>query len=286
MRSTRGNSKISNFSFLIVGIARNCEKSIINDVIRLSQCMNDTKKIRWLVIESDSTDQTIKKLKYLKEEIENFEFISLGRIEDQLPKRTERLAHCRNIYVKESRSDRHKNIDYIIVADFDGVNKLITTEAIESCWDNDLWDVCTANQDGPYYDIWALRHHLWSPNDCWEQMEFFKRFEHSVEKNHLQNIYSRMIKIPKNHEWIEVDSAFGGLAIYRKNLFFQSEYAGINKDGNQYCEHVSFHEKLKEKGAKIYINPKLINTEFNEHTKMLRFRQRLKRKLKSFFEIF
>lgn len=279
--------KITNFSFLVVGIVRNCDRSIIDDVLRLAHCLKNTKSIRWFVVESDSTDQTVEKLKYLGEKIVNFEFTSLGFLEKKIPERTKRLAHCRNIYIKEIQSNfKYKDIDYVIVVDLDGVNQLISVEALESCWGNDCWDICTANQDGPYYDIWALRHPLWSPNDCWEQMKFFQKFEDSVEKNYLQHIYSRMIMIPKDYEWIEVDSAFGGLAIYRKELFFQSEYNGIDQNGNQCCEHVSFHEKLKASGAKIFINPKLINTSFNEHTKKLRIRQRIKRKLKCLFEIF
>ena len=64
-----------------------------------------------------------------------------------------------------------------------------------------------------------------------------------------------MITIPKDSEWIEVDSAFGGFTIYKKDMFHYCEYKGINDYGEEFCEHTYFHKILKEKNAKIYINP-------------------------------
>jgi len=78
-------------------------------------------------------------------------------------------------------------------------------------------------------------------------------------------IYSKMIRIPKKSPWIEVESAFGGLAIYRTQMFLEDDYSlpgGLSKNE---CEHVFLHKKLINRGYKLYINPGMINSNINEH---------------------
>ena len=52
--------------------------------------------------------------------------------------------------------------------------------------------------------------------------------------------------IPTNSDWIEVDSAFGGLAIYKKKCFDIGHYVGTYSNGKEVCEHVSFNLQLKK----------------------------------------
>ena len=57
-------------------------------------------------------------------------------------------------------------------------------------------------------------------------------------------------------EWIETDSSFGGIGIYKAKTIGDAYYTEVGETG---CEHVPFHSYLKKKGAKIYINNSLIN---------------------------
>ena len=66
-------------------------------------------------------------------------------------------------------------------------------------------------------------------------------------------MYAKMIAIPADHDWIEVNSAFGGLAIYRKNLFEDVAYEGTSDNGEEICEHVPLHRSMRSKGARLYI---------------------------------
>ena len=59
-------------------------------------------------------------------------------------------------------------------------------------------------------------------------------------------VYSKMISIPEKSNPIEVESSFGGLAIYKRELFFNKRYHGLDKDGIEVCEHVEMHEKMKK----------------------------------------
>ena len=53
---------------------------------------------------------------------------------------------------------------------------------------------------------------------------------------------------------LEVDSAFGGIAIYKVSIIGDCKYIGSYDDGTELCEHVPFHQCIKENGGKIYIN--------------------------------
>jgi hypothetical protein len=275
-------NKLEKLNLAIVGLARNCEKSIRADVYRIKAAAKHAKSIVWLIVESDSSDETIRELEKLEVEIENFHFSSLGQLINSIPKRTDRISYCRNYYAEQLRSNEtFSNIDYVVVADFDGLNSKITQQGFESCWERNDWDMCAANQDGPYYDIWALRHKEWCPEDCWAQYKFLNTYRLDFEKNIWASVYSKMITIPQTSEWIEVDSAFGGFAIYKKRSFDDCEYVGITEMGDEFCEHVYFHRKLKARGARLYINPKLINAAITEHTIHLSLKNRVQRRLKS-----
>jgi len=278
-------SNISALSFAIVGLARNCGRTIKEDIHRISDAVKNAKAVVWLIIESDSSDDTIQQLEMLQAEIDDFSFSALGKLADTIVKRTDRISFCRNYYAEEIRNNpSFSNVDYVVVADLDGLNSKLTKEAFESSWLRDDWDMCAANQAGPYYDIWALRHKEWCPGDCWAQYKFLNEYRLDFERNLWATVYSKMITIPKNTEWIEVDSAFGGLAIYKKKMFNECKYVGITETGEELCEHVYFHRTLKAKGARLFINPQLINASLTEHTLGLLWKNRFKSKAKSFLK--
>ena len=275
-------SKVSTLSFAVVGLARNCEQTISDDIHRINKALKDAASVVWLIVESDSNDDTVQKLENLQSEIPNFHFATLGKLADTIPKRTDRISHCRNYYAEELRNNpSFSNVDYVVVADLDGLNNKLTKEAFESCWRRDDWDMCAANQAGPYYDIWALRHKEWCPDDCWAQYKFLNTYRLDFERNLWASVYSKMITIPKETEWLEVDSAFGGLAIYKKKMFDDCKYVGITEAGEEFCEHVYFHRILKANGAKLFINPQFINAGLTEHTVGLLWKNRIKRQIKS-----
>jgi FkbM family methyltransferase len=262
---------IADLSLLVVGIVKDCAHQLSADLERLSNALSKFRSRSWLLIESDSTDRTLQALEQARGTADNFRFISLGHLGAQYPARTDRMALCRNAYVDEIRiSSLYRNIDYVVVADFDGLNTHVSETSIASCFASRDWDVCAANQDAPYYDIWALRHRDWCPVDCWAQYNFLRRFIVDEKVAKYVAVYSKMAVIPQGSPWIEVDSAFGGLAIYKKKLFSCSSYDGVDDRGEQVCEHVAFHQSLRQQGYRIFINPQLINAGYTDHTECLR----------------
>ena len=258
---------LSGSQLLVVGLVRNCEGKIEGEVQKINFAFSGATNVNWLVIESDSEDGTLKKLEKLSAN-HNFDFITLGKLRNEYPKRTERIAKCRNRYLEEIKiNPKYNGIDFIVVADLDGVNSKLTEKSVQSCWDLSIdWDACFANQCAPYYDIWALRHDLWCPIDCFEQEAFFNNFKVDDFYNRYTSNLSKMIFIPKDAAPIRVKSAFGGLAIYKKQWLLKGEYVGVKDNGDEVCEHVYFHLSHM-KDANLYIVPSLINCGWNEHSK-------------------
>ena len=272
--STR--KKISESNFLIVGLVRNCAEVLEKEIQRIQAAFVNAGSVNWLIIESDSSDETLTVLEKLEKSF-SINYISYGELSNRFPKRTERLAYCRNKYIDEIRNNpNYVEIDYVSILDLDGVNSQLEASSVNACWDLEVdWDVCFANQASPYYDIWALRHKLWSPNDCWEYYKFLIESGFSATRASRVAVESRMIQVPRDAAPIQVDSAFGGLGIYKKNLLHESEYVGLNSNGDEICEHVSFHETLVAKGYQLFIVPTLINCGWNEHNLRLKFSKKL-----------
>jgi len=256
---------------LVVGIVKNIEKTLKKDIQNISTALEFFKEVHWFLVQSDSTDKSEQILSEIKKININFNYLSIDIPENRYSFRTERLAIGRNKYLSYIR----ENIDpiqfpYIVIADFNLLNNKLSSEAVLSSWSRDDWDVVTANQSGRYYDIWALRHPLWSPNDCWEQHEFLKKYIKIPEIVNAYSIKSRMLRIPKGSDWIPVESAFGGFAIYKSNFLMHNFfYEGKNEAGNMICEHVYFNKKIKQSGASIFINTSLINANYTDHSRRM-----------------
>lgn len=250
----------SQSEILIAGPARNNEITLAVEVSTLLNSVVGFKKAFCLVIESDSTDGTVDELERLKQSTPLFDFISLGHLAKKMSKRTERLAFARNRILEEVRSNPlYSDVDFIIMADLDGINRSITREKIEACWDlTEPWDVITAIQSERYYDIWALRHPDWSPIDCFTHRSRLEKVIGKDAANTLA-VKAKQVVLP-SHGMIEVDSAFGGLAIYKREALLAGHYIGLDQSGNEACEHVSFHNDVRKAGYRIYINCALVNS--------------------------
>jgi hypothetical protein len=255
---------------LVTGIVKDISKTIDSDLLQIENALSDFKEVLWFLVESDSKDSSVEKLEKLSKSRENFRYISLGSIQDAGKPRTIGMARARNICLEEVKSYApYSEVDYVAVSDFNRLNSRLSVVGIRSCFENPIWDACFANQSGRYYDVWALRHPLWSPNDCWQQHAFFRKFYRFPELALNASVRNRMIHIPRNSDWIEVDSAFGGFGIYKHETYLLGSYTGITSENLPICEHVPFHEGLRKSGKHLFINPQLINTHSTDHSQRM-----------------
>lgn len=266
------NNVLNQKTIIVMGIVRNVFNSIEKDVSIIKKALKNFKEVHWFLVESDSSDESVSKLKEISERESNFSFVSLGKIQNSSNSRTIGLSTARNRYLSELRENpKYKTLDYIAVSDFNGLNNKLSHIGIQSCFTRSDWDACFANQLGRYYDIWALRHFLWSPNDCWQQLNFYRKYIKFPERALSLSIKSRMIHIPSGSEWIEVDSAFGGFGIYRRETLEIGTYFGNDFNGIPICEHVSLHLELRKHGKKLFINPSMINARSTDHSRRTYF---------------
>ena len=254
----------SQSNILIAGPARNISQYIAEEVrVLLAACKN-FKNATVLVIESDSNDDTVSTLELLKNTDNRVNYISLGSLAKKMLKRTERLAFVRN-YIQDEviNNPQYADIDFIAMADLDGINRQITADKIENCWKvKDPWDVITANQPNCYYDIWTLRHADWSPVDCLRQRDKLENIIGKQAANYLA-VQAKQISLDPSMGMIEVDSAFGGLGIYKKAAFISGRYVGLDLAGNEVSDHISFHGDLRQAGYRIFINCALVNSNYH-----------------------
>ena len=263
---------------LIAGTIRDGSLCLEKSIRSLDKAFNSSSSIKWLIIESDSTDNTVEILEVISSKVKDFNFVSLGNLTEKHPRRTDRIATARNEYLKRFQTDpQFSDCTHLVVADFDGVNDKLSPVGVNSSWSYGLQNVYTANQSGPYYDIWALRHEYWSPNDCWKELEFYKNHYKWPEHALTKAVLSRMIRVKKSGPLIKVDSAFGGLAIYPRESVVNLEYIGIDSSDEEICEHVLFSESVRSRGFDIYVNPMMINTDYTDFSVELKLLNKLKR---------
>jgi hypothetical protein len=271
---------------LVVGIVKDLELVVENQIRILQSALFSFGEILWYLVESDSNDKTVEILNRCKERNQNFNFCSLGKLNDIYPERTVRLAYCRNKYIDAISTPKYDDCDYVVVADFDNANLILTFEMLHSVFSrSNQWDVLTANQSGPYYDVFALRHKFWNPVDCEQAYQFYNSIGLKKAKSLQLSVLDKMIHISPDSSFIRVESAFGGLAIYKKHVISGRLYSGLDDEGNSICEHVPLNLSISKDGYRIFIAPSLINLNFNEHNRRATLSYRLLRKIKSFIKM-
>jgi len=260
---------------IFAGCAKDCAESIA-DVLRNIDSMAELfGEVAFVFVENDSRDETSKILERWGKGKDRFILVNMDGL-DFCPVRTVRLAIARNNYMEIIRDSGLKNFDYLFVLDMDGANgePLDVGGVIKSLRfleENDRNAGCFANQAGVYYDMWALRHRDMCPADVWEEvLDYVVANNCSDQVAFDRTFRKRICSLPIDSSAIEVESAFGGLGIYRLSYALQSRYVGQkqktiieNKVRHdvywQLCEHVHFHRMITAMGGRLYIHPWLVN---------------------------
>ncbi len=250
---------------LVTGLARNTQDHLAIEIRKIHKQLSEIfSAVQFLVIESDSSDKTLDELVKIKANMQNFEYISLGKLESTYSNRIERLTKCRNVYVDAIRFNKnYKYTEYIVVLDFDIRNNRLNLGVLNFWITQKNWAALFANQTGCYYDIYALRKNGWNEIDCFvEYKKLLSQLPTHLAKKRA--IWSKMIHIPRNSRPIKVDSAFGGLAIYRREVFTRYDYQpSFNRF--EESEHVILNSKIKGDLGDLLIVPSFTNFSWNPH---------------------
>jgi hypothetical protein len=241
----------------IIGAARDVGDSFLKLFSVINSSFKIFKEMQFFISENNSIDSTKETLVKLSKENKNFNIILLEDDINLVKYKTERIARARNMAL-DAVIKSEFNPDYIAVLDLDHINLGLTSDSLLSCWNHKNWNAMFANQPEGYYDIYALRHDLWSPRD-W-LTDYFELEKYLGKKLAMDlSLNSKRIKIKKNADLIPVNSAFGGLGIYTFDEVIKTRYVGLSKTGDPICEHLSVNLAIKKNGGNLYINPGLTN---------------------------
>lgn len=303
---------ISDYSIIICGCTINSSSYIERHLQHLQELKPLFKDFSIVIYENDSVDNTTEILKDL-ERNGTIQLITEKGITNRLKKRTTIIAHGRNTLI--DHVIKCNKYDYMIMVDLDDILKQPIGDSIKRAFEYNTneWDVLTGNCSGLYYDIWALRINKkqWSEThqaiwdtcldyDVWDMIKhvnyanMIKELEER-EKNFAyyttttQKILQRKIlretyvksfqkNIPSTSPLIPVESAFGGIGIYKISAIKDCKYNGLqtNCTCSDYdvkgdcidiaCEHISFHKDIIQKNdGKIFICPTLLVANQEEH---------------------
>ncbi|UJR11420.1 hypothetical protein I4U23_015600 [Adineta vaga] len=262
---TINNVNLTNFTLVITACCRNVEKYLGRFQKNIRAIGNLFGNYKIYLGESDSQDRTLEFIQNWAIEDPNHVYVySAGNQRWNLYLRTRRIAHCRNHLLSRARADM-PSFDYYLTVDIDKASSPKFT--IDSFLSNFMyplssWSVMTASQTDFYYDLWALR--------IWPSMPFdFIKYTRQASiisiawQSNIDIFFSVHNKgIPRDHPLIEVESAFGGAAIYNaKYLSHDCSYDGWMNHGfwfyRQQCEHVTFNQCVKQNAGqgKFFINP-------------------------------
>ncbi len=263
---------------IFAGLAQNCAQylpDVFKNIENISTLASET---AFIFVENDSSDSTKQAITQWGSSKNNFKFISLDGL-NQVKMRTIRLEFLRNMYLEVIKADENfRSFDVLVVLDMDDVSSFQIemeklTDAINLLQNQEDVAAVFPNQIGRYYDMWAFRHPKLCPQDVWQEVSEYVRLHHCSDQEAFDNTFAKKILvIDINSELIEVESAFGGLGLYKMKcvLTNPNPYLGskikildthpqINFCKTQICEHVHFHEGLRMAGKKLVIFPSLIN---------------------------
>jgi len=274
---------------VFAGVARDCAAHLPGVLANLERLSALYDEVAFCFVENDSKDNTASQLfEWGRNRREfylfNLDGLGLGR----LGVRTLRLEYARNLYLSFVRSHPYfDGFDQLVVIDMDDAGGYPIDpgrfEAAQSLLDCDtrLAGVF-ANQIGTYYDLWALREPGWCPDDIWLTMAIATlESDVSDELAYERHFVPRIRSIDPSSAPIEVDSAFGGLGIYRLSAIrtsaanyhgaqlraFTTQSGKIAVVRMQQCEHVALNLGLRAAGHRLCIVPGLLNRVFSANVR-------------------
>jgi hypothetical protein len=274
--------QVLNKRAVFVGCARDCAMDISRVLSNVSRMAAMFAESAFVFIENDSHDATKSTIQAWCRGRPNAQLVSLDGLATNCPVRTIRLATVRNRYLSLLRSDFRAH-DLVFVLDCDDTNAReieldAVVRAVEFLARDPTHAGVFANSRDEYYDLWALRHPLRCPGDVWEEVCDYA-IEHRVsdEEAYRRTFANRIFSLPVDAPPLEVDSAFGGLGIYKIASLLRNkrEYVGHKiklisgtlpgspenrgEVGWQCCEHVSFNSGFREVGERLHVMPDLVN---------------------------
>lgn len=250
-RVIHGKQIMSNSTVLFCCLARNLGGIAEYTIARIEYLASFFKKYKILIYENDSNDNTRDILLDWKYKNDNVELIleNLNKKrheQDTSLERTTDMAYYRNQYLSKAKRNDFYNMDYTIVFDSD----------IDGGWS--YFGIC--NSFSYNFDVVCSNSLLYRTRDSITERLFYDTFAYrplNKESSENHSIYN-LLQFKVGQEPFRVNSAFGGMAIYKSSVLHNVEYKSYD------CDHPTLHRQLREFGYNIWLNPSQI-VLYNKH---------------------
>jgi hypothetical protein len=271
------NKVESEKSVVFVGLARDCAQHLLYVLDNIHLIAGLFGRAAYLFAENDSKDATPQILHVFRSHQPDCRVLNFDGIATKLPERTRRFAYLRNHCLSLVRADKKlHSYDYLVVLDMDdSCTRPLEPESLAKAFrfldETPEAAGVFANCRGIYYDMWALRHGTLCPGDVWEdQLDFVLTHQVDDLAAYKATFEPRLFSLAETAPPLEVESAFGGLGIYKMRYALRAAYKGQKSkevvQGSkrrrfrlQVCEHVHYNRDIRQQGGKLYILPFLIN---------------------------
>ncbi|WP_170787323.1 glycosyltransferase family 2 protein [Ruegeria lacuscaerulensis] len=254
----------------ILGVVRNGGESLTETLLRIEQLRAQLDSSRVIIATNDNSDNTDDILQDYAAMSAGVDILFLDSMAGLFEERVERIAAARNTVLEHllTSSPIHP---LTLVLDMDGPNTQMDPIQVLNAAVRQVpqWDAVFANSLPAYYDLYALRCAGWCEQDPWRELAALKRprMFRSVWWRRMQRkiIYSRQYSMPPDTPMIEVDSAFGGLGLYKTEALHGATYRPRDETGHVTCEHTTLHLSLRNAGKRLFIDPGLTALAQTEH---------------------
>lgn len=256
-------------SLTILGVVRNGGAGLEATLHRIDDLRHRLHQSACIIATNDNADDTNDQLMAFAKRNSSATVLRLDGLVHSHPQRVERIAVARNITLATMWQQSRQ--PHTLVLDLDGPNANLPGDhilALIDSADTNTWDALFANQTAGYYDLYALRHPQWCPQDPWLEIRRRRRQALNLRSKkrlvaHL--IHDRQYAIAATHPRIPVLSAFGGLALYKTSALEGAWYSARDACGQLVCEHVILHQAMVAAGMRLFIDPALLNEPPPEH---------------------
>jgi hypothetical protein len=254
----------------ILGIVRNGGESLTATLLRIEQLRAHLKSSRVIIATNDNSDNTDDILQDYAAKNAGVDVLFLDSMAELFDERVERIAAARNAVLEHLFATNPVH-PLTLVLDMDGPNTRLEPSQVLKAAARQVphWDAVFANSLPAYYDLYALRCAGWCEQDPWRELTGLTRprMLRSVWWRRMQRkiIYNRQYSIPTDGPLIEVESAFGGLGLYKTEALRGATYQPRDETGQITCEHATLHHSLRSAGKRLFIDPGLMTLAQTEH---------------------
>lgn len=224
------NYDCRNEKVVICGVCKNVAVALPIMIKKIEKLGEEFKDYAVIIYENNSTDESKnqllcwarnnKKVQLISEDL-TYEQLCTRTIahakRDGAPCRMELIAYARNQVLNVALSEKFDDFKFVIMTDLDFLEGWSALDVVETLKTHTPWDCIAANcmtRDTRYYDRYAFRD---------EDFPFGPEF---IGEDFWQEANACSQSFDRNGNFKKVFSAFGGLAIFKRDALKGCEYSG------------------------------------------------------------